>query len=279
MLSGMRMKVDFPEVARLKKEFDRLRPELARKHLGAAIRRSMDPGKSALKSTTPKGPTGNLRRSITTKVIRYRSGNVVGLVGYSVSGKGKQRTNEGGTVRIGSNLGYIGLSIEFGTRDRYTKGSIASSYKRLGPFQLKSNATQARQGRRLTRQSQRLFGQAARSDARDQRRGGFLNPGRGGLLRSRGAAKLSQAAQKFRVAATVRTTPGYPKAFFKRATKGQRVYLSSMPIGGSTGQPPIKTAYKMALPEMRTQLPLEMADSLRAAFRDIADKFPRKYAS
>jgi hypothetical protein len=52
-----------------------------------------------------------------------------------------------------------------------------------------------------------------------------------------------------------------------------------MPIGGSTGQPPIRTAYKIALPAMRAKLPVEMAKSLRAAFRDIADKFPRKSAS
>ena len=279
MLSCMRMKVDCPEVGRLKKEFDKLRPELARKHLGAAVRRAMEPGKTALKSTTPKGPTGNLRRSIAVKVNRYRSGNVVGLVGYSITGKGKSRSNEGGTVKIGANRGFIGLSLEYGTRDRYTKGSIASSFKRLGPFTLKSNAMQARQGRRLARQGQRLFTQGAKSDARDQRRGGFVNPGRGGLLRSRGSAKLSMAAQKFRAAAAVRTTPGYPKAFFKRATKGQRVFLSSMPIGGSTGQPPIRTAYKIALPAMRAKLPVEMAKSLRAAFRDIADKFPRKSAS
>lgn len=279
MRSGFQMRVEFPEVERLKREFDRLRPELARKHLGAAVRRSLEPGKEALKSTTPKGPTGNLRRSVATKVIKYRSGNVVGLVGYSVTGKGKTRLNTGGTVKIGPNRGYIGLSVEFGTRDRHTKGSIASSFRRLGAFTLKSTATQARQGRRLVAQAQRLFLRGTRADARDQRRGGFLLPGRGGLLRSRGATKLSAAADKFRIAATVRTSPAYPRAFFKRAAKGQRVYLSSMPIGGSTGQPPIKTAYRLALPSMRAQLPIEMGKSLRAAYRDLADNFPRKTAS
>lgn len=272
------MKVEFPELVQLRQEFLRLRPQLAKKHLGAAFRRCLAPGLAALRSTTPKGPTGNLRRSIASKVVRYRSGNVVGLVGYRKAGI-RRTTSTGGSVKKGSDRGFHQLFVEFGTRDRYTKGSIASSFRRLGPFTLKSTATQARQGRRLVAQAQRLFARGARADARDQQRGGFLSPGRGGLLRSRGATKLSAAADKFRAAATVRTTPAYPKAFFKRAARGQRVFLSSMPAGGSAGRPPVKSAYQLALPAIRALLPEEMRKSLEAAYKDMADKFPRKYPS
>jgi len=63
------MKVEFPELSKLMREFDALRPALARKHMGAAIRRCLAPGLAALRSTTPRGPTGNLRRAIDSKVV------------------------------------------------------------------------------------------------------------------------------------------------------------------------------------------------------------------
>lgn len=273
------MRVEFPELAKLMREFDALRPALAKKHMGAAVRRSLQPGIDALRSTTPVGPTGNLRRSIRSKIVRYKSGNVSGIVGYSVTGKGNTKTRLGGSVQIGPNRGYIGPAVEYGTRDRYTKGSIASSFRRLGKFTItstKSSNRASRQGRRLVAQAQRLFARGGRADAGDARRG-IVGPGRGGFLRSQGASKLSQASLKFRVAAAVRTSPGYPKAFFKRAAKGQRVYLSAMPIGGNRGLPPVQTAYRRALPSMRAMLPDEMRKALQAALRDMADKFPRKY--
>jgi hypothetical protein len=273
-----KIKVSFPELSRLMREFDALRPALARKHMRAAIRRSLAPGIAALRSTTPKGPTGNLRRAIDSKIAKYRSGNVVGLVGYRKAGTSKTVPTKGSVMK-GRDRAYHQKFLEFGTRDRYTKGSIASSFKRLGPFTFrsaKSNARNLKAGRRLTAQAQRLFARGARADAGDARRG-IAGPGRGGFLRSQGAAKLGAAGAKFGQTARVQTSPGYPKAFFKRAAKGQRVYLSSMPIGGSTGQPPVRTAYRMALPSMRALLPDEMAKALQKALKDMADKFPRKY--
>ena len=60
------MEVRFPELERLKAAFKDLRPSLARKYMGSAIRKSIKPGLAALRQTTPKGPTGNLRRAITS---------------------------------------------------------------------------------------------------------------------------------------------------------------------------------------------------------------------
>lgn len=217
------MKVAFPELDNLKRAFTNFRPSLARKHLGAAIRRSLKPGLSALRSTTPRGPTGNLRRAIASKVKTYKGGNAVGLVGFTAAGSGRVKAS-GGTVKKGKDRAFHMGFLEFGTRDRRTKGPIASSFKRLGPFVIRPVA----------------------------KRG------------------------KFKGVARVVTSPAFPKAFFKRAPRGQTVYLSSMPIGGSTGQPPVRTAFQRALPEMRALLPVEMTKSVNAALRDLADRFPRK---
>lgn len=272
MRKGVEVTVEFPELNNLKRAFNNLRPSLAKKHMGAAIRQTLKPGVDALRSTTPKGPTGNLRRAIASKVKTYSNGGAVGLVGYTAAGSGKTKPAASGTVKKGKNLGYHMGFLEFGTRERHTKGPIASSFKRLGPFKLKSNTSLVRQSRRLTGQAQRMLLRAGRQRFQDE-------ASAAALLRRGAQGKLAQAGAKFRQAAQVRTSPAYPLAFFKRAARGQRVYLSSMPIGGSSGQPPVRTAYERALPEMRATLPLEMAKSVRAALRDLADKFPPKPGS
>jgi hypothetical protein len=214
---SIRIDIAFPDVERLKQEFAKLRPALARKHMGAAITRTLKPALMALRTTTPKGPTGNLKRAIASKVTKYQSGNIVGLVGYRRTGTGKTQSTKG-KRKLGNDRAFHQHFVEFGTKRRTTKGAFASSFKTLGPFQIK----------------------------------------------------------KSRSAVSIRTAPAYPKAFFKRAPRGQGVDLGSMPIGGTRGQPPVRTAFERALPEMKASMPENMAISLNNALKDIADKFPRK---
>jgi len=84
--------------------YAKLPGSLARKHLKAAIRRSIKPFVPALKSATPRGATGNLRRSVTT-VVRFGTkvsrgggdsfrGTVMGIVGFSRKGKKKNQKGD-----------------------------------------------------------------------------------------------------------------------------------------------------------------------------------------
>ena len=114
--STLRVDMYFPDMEELRAELKKLPSNLAAKHLGAALRKSVQPGLTALRKNTPKGPTGNLRKSIKTKVKTYpRQGNAVGMVGYSWGGDSK---------------GYHQGFIEFGTKERETKGRFASSWRR-----------------------------------------------------------------------------------------------------------------------------------------------------
>ena len=114
--STLRVDMYFPDMEELRAELKKLPTNLAAKHFGAALRKAVQPGLTALRQATPKGPTGNLRRSIKTKVKTYpRNGSAVGLVGYSWGGDSK---------------GYHQGFIEFGTKERKTKkGRFASSWK------------------------------------------------------------------------------------------------------------------------------------------------------
>jgi HK97 gp10 family phage protein len=112
---SLELSMEFPELTQLREQFKELPKNIAAKHLGAALRKAMAPGQAALRKNTPKGPTGNLRKSIKTKVKVYaKDGNAVGIVGYAI-GKGS--------------LGYHQGFLEFGTKERKTKGRFASSWK------------------------------------------------------------------------------------------------------------------------------------------------------
>lgn len=231
MAAGIDAKVEFPELKQLQQAFRNFRPSLAKKHMGAAIRRSLKPGMDALKRNTPRGPTGNLRRAIASKVKTYVSGNAVGLVGYVAAGSGKSKSAGGGAVQTGKDRAYHAGFLEFGTKERVIKtssrragASVASSFRTLGPFKI----------------------------AKTAKRGKFA-----GVVR-------------------VNTTPKYPKAFFKKAPRGGILSLREMPLGGRTGQPPVKDAYRESLGSMRSQLGIEMTKALLKAQKDLADQFPSR---
>lgn len=229
--AGIDMKVEFPELKTLQQAFRELRPSIAKKHMGAAIRRSLAPGVKALKGNVTRGPTGNLSRAIASKVKTYISGNAVGLVGFVAAGSGKSKSAGGGSVKKGKDRAYHAGFLEFGTKDRIIKSSsrragasVASSFRTLGPFKI----------------------------ARTAKRG------------------------KFAGVARVQTSPRYPKAFFRKAARGQVLNLGPMPIGGKQGRPPVKSAYQESLPTMRSQLSVEMTKSLNNALKDLAHRFPVK---
>ena len=123
MAGGIDVKVEFPELRELQQAFRQFRPGLARKHMGAAIRRSLKPGLTALRGNVTKGPTGNLARAITSKVKTYASGNAVGLVGFTAAGSGKAKSAGGGTVKKGKDRAFHAGFVEFGTKERVIKTS------------------------------------------------------------------------------------------------------------------------------------------------------------
>lgn len=136
MGGGIEIDIQFPELKDIQEAFRGLPKNIAARYMGAALNQSIVPGLQLLKTLTPKGPTGNLRRSIRKKIKRYtkgESGAAVALAGYSVEKNAK-----------GNHAGFL----EFGTKDRKTKGNIASSFRRSGPVRL---VVAKRSGKRTTK--------------------------------------------------------------------------------------------------------------------------------
>ena len=217
--------IEFSEIAELRKQLRQFPSNIAAKHLGSALRKASKPAQQALKAevrANQKGPTGNLLRSVTTKVVRYkRSGNAVALVGFTKAGTGASKyasaSGSSKSVRKGKDRAFHAGFLEFGTKPRYTKKSIASSYNRLGPFTLAK------------------------------------------------VAKRGKYAGQVRV----NTKPKYPKAFFKRAPAGQRVFL-----GRTQPEAPIKTSWRKSQGSVRSALQQGMAKAVENAGKDLANKFP-----
>lgn len=137
MAGGVDIKIEFPELEAIKTSFRGLPKTLAAKHMGAALNKAIEPGLKALKTLTPRGPTGNLRKAIKKKVKRYTGsltsrnpakspGAAVALAGFTAPPRKKSADLSA------SEKGFHGGFLEFGTKDRKTKGRIASSFSRSG---------------------------------------------------------------------------------------------------------------------------------------------------
>lgn len=101
--------------------FSRLSKSVQRKYLGAAVRQVVKDAVPQVKALTPRGPTGNLRRSVGLKLEKKKKNTTVtGIVGY--------RSKSGGNR---NELGFHAWWVENGTRDRYPNGQALSVPLRL----------------------------------------------------------------------------------------------------------------------------------------------------
>lgn len=110
------IELEIPDVADLRQGFADLPRNLSARTQGAAIGRAIKPAVAELKQFTPKGPTGNLKRSVMLKTKRYpKQGVGVAMVGYQKPGsvkkipKGKRK-----------DLSYHQFLVEYGTKPRVT---------------------------------------------------------------------------------------------------------------------------------------------------------------
>lgn len=81
-----------------------------KKYLGSSVREVVKSAVPEVKALTPKGPTGNLKRSVGLKLEKKKTTTAVGLVGY--------RRAVGGSNR---ELGFHAWWIENGVKTRTSK--------------------------------------------------------------------------------------------------------------------------------------------------------------
>ena len=114
------IKLDFPDFVELRDAYRVLPDKLAARTMGAAAKRALQPAVAALRNTTPKGPTGNLRRSIATASRRYtKTGTGAAVVGYRKPGSGS-KPPEGSRKKANDKSAHQFI-VEYGTAVRRTK--------------------------------------------------------------------------------------------------------------------------------------------------------------
>ena len=115
--TGIRVTMNVPGLEQVRNQFLALPNRLAAKHIPAGLKRAAESGGvlQALRSNTPRGPTGNLRRAIAVKTKKYvRSGTGVAIIGY----RSGRKMNE---PYDNKKLGYHQGIVEFGTEERFRK--------------------------------------------------------------------------------------------------------------------------------------------------------------
>lgn len=114
---GIKLTVNVPGLERVRAAFAALPKNLSARYMAAGLRKAAEKGGTlqALKSLTPRGQTGNLRRSVAIKSKTYaRTGIGFAIIGY----KSGRKMNE---PYDSTKLGYHQGLVEFGTKQRYRK--------------------------------------------------------------------------------------------------------------------------------------------------------------
>jgi hypothetical protein len=116
------MSFEFPDIEGLADKFRELPKSLASAAIGAGVKRAMKPAQDRLKSTTPLGPTGNLRRGVATKAKRYpQTGAAVAIVGYRKAGsKGPPKEGTKRRNKAADKTKHQFL-VEYGSKQRFTE--------------------------------------------------------------------------------------------------------------------------------------------------------------
>jgi hypothetical protein len=103
----------FPELKQIQSLLKDYSKSIRRKYMKAAFNATAKVGMDALRRITPRGPTGNLKKAVVRKATQG-----YGLAGYAAGGRKGQEDKKG----------YHQGFLEFGTKDRRTKGRIASTF-------------------------------------------------------------------------------------------------------------------------------------------------------
>jgi hypothetical protein len=189
-----------------------------------ALTKAVQPTLLRLKQTTPLGPTGNMQRAVDSKIIAYpNSGNGVAVVGFRRAGKESSVTAAGGTVRASRDRAFHQFWLEKGTKER-----LVDTFSNQ-PYVRRSHQRKMRSGVVAEVSDHIVKGQGGYIASSFKRLGPF------GFRPTPRPSRGSEDPHR------VQTEPGYPRAFFRKSKDPIRI--PPMPVGGSTGQPPLETAW------------------------------------
>jgi len=213
--------------------------------LAAAIEKAIQPVEMRLREVSPVGPTGNLKRAVTSKVVEYGlDGVAVGIVGYRRAGRADSSSAAGGSVRAGPDRAFHQWWLENGTQGRLIMKPADKPYTRLG------HVRRMKSGKTVDVVTHEV-----------KRQGGYIasSYNKLGEFRMLPTPRMPRGQSGQRV----QTDPGTPQAFFKKSSTP--ISIPAMPVGGSTGRPPLQTAFDQTRGQVAEILQRELRLSLEQA--------------
>lgn len=245
-VAGIKIAFDFPELERIRNELRALgNKEANAAILGEALEKAITPAQIRLREVTPDGPTGNLKRAVSSRVKTYpQDGGAVALVGYERSGQGDSASAQGGSVRAGKDRAFHQWWLEFGTKPRRITNKSIKPYDR------------------------RPYTKVMKSGRVVQVQGHTVKAGQNQYIassyKSLGEFEMEDTPRQPDGSRAVQTNPGYPNAFFKASKTPFEI--PPTPPGGVAGQPPVRTAFEDSQSKMAFILTQELRISLSRAW-------------
>ena len=240
-VAGIQLSADFTELREIQAALGRLfTPKEKADILKAALEKAIEPLHQKLLQTVRVGPTGNLRRAISKKVVPYRQdGNAVAVVGFRRAGRQRSESAAGGRVRAGRDRAFHQWWLEEGTQQRVITSLSNTKYVRRAHQRRMKSGT---------------VSQVREHDVRGQ--GGYIASSFNRL----GPFKMVKDPGR---PGRVITEPPYQRAFFKKSKTP--IVLPAMNPGGN-GDPPLKTAWEATRGTVAEILQRELRTSLERAF-------------
>lgn len=225
-----------------------LPPAKRSKDVAEALQKAIVPLEARLRETTPQGPTGNLVRAINSKVVEYPlDGTAVAIVGYRRSARTRADSASGGRVRSGPDRGFHQWWLEYGTQERFV-GTPANK-----PYTRKAHTRVMKSGRVADIRSHIVA-----------RQGGYI----ASSFNQRGPFEFLPTARAPRGGRGQRVQTNPPTAFFQKSS--QPIRIPAMPIGGSTGQAPLSSAFSQTQSQVAEILQRELRISLERALSTLS---------
>jgi len=237
-VAGVSLSLDTSELLRLQESLGKVFDNQGLADtLGDALEKALEPAKLRLRENTPVGPTGNLKRAVNMKIVKYKnSGVAVGLLGYNRAGEGKSKSAAGGTVQAGPDRAFHQWWLEFGTKQRVIAKLSNKKYQR------KAHQRTMKSGKVASIKSHEVKGQNAYIASSYIKLGPFkIAKGTGGR---------------------VQTDPAYPNAFFRKSKTP--IVIPAMNPGGS-GEPPLRKTWNEYQGKVAQRLTSELRISLERA--------------
>jgi hypothetical protein len=254
MTAPLRIRFAVPNFKGIADEYRKLPKSLSAITQGAALKRAMQPAFSALKGqvsggNVKVGPTGNLRRSVKLITKRYpNTGTGVCVVGFQKAGTGKSKSAGGGKVKKGSDRAFHQFWLEFGTKERHVSKQATTPYVRRNrtTFKAMKKALGKKQAEELSEKTQKV-----------KRQGGYIASSFASLGPFRLKASKGGTGR-------VGTTPGYPKAFFRKST-------TPINLGSMRPFQPVRRAWMQSKDAVAGSMEKELRVGILNAYKQMAD--------